>query len=597
MRIRNYALGLLIIFAGVLQASNFVDDNTALPATKTDRFPVTIPTQQWGANDANTTFQALRDIRTVLQRGGVNAKAYGAVGNGSTNDSTAIQAAITAASATVSGGAYGGWVFLPKGVYILGSTLTIPNGVGLRGEGPGTILKASATFNAVNASNVDLIKNANQGGGQEYAFLENLQIDGNKLGGALITGSAVSWGSLFINSYIRDVVIQASSNYGLHVFADQNGITGGGSGPVLFENVWVIRSTNHNVYIEEAATNVEAIAGWTFINLTTEHQGSNASAIYLKGQGTNAGGQINFWNTHCEQGGSETNRTCITIDGWAHAQFIGVQLQAGTPANETAGILITSDYRNLDLQFRSVTNINLINPVLNDQQNGVIFAGVNIPVYNTLDINTPGLSVTPVAGKSIVARDTSAVARSWFDDNGRLTGASLFGAGVDILADTTNNRVIDMIPNVSSGYTSSFGWYFPAASGGVLRERSFTAGIDVRQIGTDGTVFNYENATFQKNLILQRKLISTAGTPPAASSCGTSPTIASGSTDVAGSFTTGSGASACTITFSVAYANTPHCVVVAPSGAALPAFSASTTAMSLTTVAASTAYNYFCVGH
>src|SRR5947208_10740894 len=50
--------------------------------------------------------------------GQFNVKTYGAVGDGSTDDTAAIQSAITAASAT------GGTVFFPPGVIVLPSLLT-----------------------------------------------------------------------------------------------------------------------------------------------------------------------------------------------------------------------------------------------------------------------------------------------------------------------------------------------------------------------------------------------------------------------------------------------------------------------------------------
>ncbi len=70
-----------------------------------------------------------------------NAKAYGAKGDGSTDDTTAIQSAIAAASA-----ASGGIVYLPQGTYLLSSPLTITsNNVSLIGAGIGaTVLKAKS---------------------------------------------------------------------------------------------------------------------------------------------------------------------------------------------------------------------------------------------------------------------------------------------------------------------------------------------------------------------------------------------------------------------------------------------------------------------
>jgi len=117
-RISTLAIALVLVAAGVGRAvANFVDDNTALPGPKTDRIPVTNPTQQWSAADANAVFNALNDLRTVAKRGTVNIKAYGAVGNGSTNDRAAIQAAINANP--------GKTIYFPKGNYLVDATITI----------------------------------------------------------------------------------------------------------------------------------------------------------------------------------------------------------------------------------------------------------------------------------------------------------------------------------------------------------------------------------------------------------------------------------------------------------------------------------------
>lgn len=74
-----------------------------------------------------------------------NAKAYGAKGDGSTDDTTAIQAAITAANAT------GGTVFLPPGTYKISSVLTLSTAnVMLRGAGASSIIQPSSSFSDTN---------------------------------------------------------------------------------------------------------------------------------------------------------------------------------------------------------------------------------------------------------------------------------------------------------------------------------------------------------------------------------------------------------------------------------------------------------------
>lgn len=99
--------------------TNFVYDNTALPAAKQDRpgFPVTVPNQQWAADDANAVFTALEDVRTVLGDQHANVRSFGAVGDGVVDDTAAIQDAIDATA--------GQPLYFPSGKYKVTSTLFI----------------------------------------------------------------------------------------------------------------------------------------------------------------------------------------------------------------------------------------------------------------------------------------------------------------------------------------------------------------------------------------------------------------------------------------------------------------------------------------
>src|SRR3972149_4011481 len=89
-------------------------------------------------DEANTNFDRLSEF-------GVNVKSYGAVGDGVTDDTAAIQAAIDAVTT-----AGGGTVYVPSGTYIIGSTLTLPlypTPITLRGSGSATILKLKDSAN------------------------------------------------------------------------------------------------------------------------------------------------------------------------------------------------------------------------------------------------------------------------------------------------------------------------------------------------------------------------------------------------------------------------------------------------------------------
>jgi hypothetical protein len=89
----------------------------------------------------------------------------------------------------------------------------------------------------------------------------------------------------------------------------------------------------------------------------------------------------------------------------------------------------------------------------------------------------------------------------------------------------------------------------------------------------------------------------TTGTAPSLSSCGTSPSIDSNSTDVAGKITVGSGAgTVCTLTFASGFTTAPFCIVLPiTNGTAFALYTATTTTLPLTNLVSSQSYNYLCV--
>jgi hypothetical protein len=475
--------------------SNFVYDDVALFAAKTDIKAPTNPTRQVSASDINTIRTALDDIRTTIQDRRLNIRQFGALGD-NTDSTVAIQAACDALGETVNG-VFGGFVYLPKGKYRISSPIVIPNGVGLIGDGPAnTVLQATNAF-----SDTAMIRNDNQTGGQEFAFLADMLIAGNKGGGAICSVAVVDWCSLFVNSYIINCIIEEGSNVGLRVAADGSP---GGTGPVYVENCWVARNTGHNLLVEDTAGNSGAATGIVFVCLTSENQGTGKSAIYLKGNGRLAGVRF-IGTTHIEMGNPAfTSRTGITVDGCAHSSFDNIQLLASA-ASITEGILITTAIQNVGLKFEHVYNPNLIATVLRDNKNSVTLGTVNVHDYRTADWTYEGgPKYKPVSGgKSLVFQSSAGVDRAWFDGNGRITGSSANGAGLDVLSDATNDRPLTLI---NTALDRVFGWNFPSGGGGVLRFRYITGGVDIMQFGTDGTVFHYESPTFQKTALFQQAL-------------------------------------------------------------------------------------------
>lgn len=106
---------------------------------------------------------------TVLQRE-FNIRSYGAVGDGTTDDLSAIQGAINAAQS-----AGGGIVFIPKGIYIVSGIPTITgSNITVQGTGDGSkILLASAALNA-SGTTIGIWVN-----GGSNITIRDLCIDGN----------------------------------------------------------------------------------------------------------------------------------------------------------------------------------------------------------------------------------------------------------------------------------------------------------------------------------------------------------------------------------------------------------------------------------
>jgi hypothetical protein len=92
-------------------------------------------------------------------------------------------------------------------------------------------------------------------------------------------------------------------------------------------------------------------------------------------------------------------------------------------------------------------------------------------------------------------------------------------------------------------------------------------------------------------LVTPGHLLST-GAAPALSGCGTSPNIAG--TDLAGTILTGTGATACVLTFQRAYGTAPHCIVTTRNGASGFAYDPQTTAINFSGMTAGKIYDYVC---
>lgn len=146
----------------------------------------------------NNTTAALNGINHSVFS---NVLSYGAVGDGTTDDTVAINAALSV----------GGTVFMPNGVYLISTPLLPKSGSVLKGSGINY-----TTIKVANGANCNAIDNTS-GALVSDVKIENLKIDGNKANNASGNGIRVYQATGWI---IDGIKVQSTKEAGIYVVGD-----------------------------------------------------------------------------------------------------------------------------------------------------------------------------------------------------------------------------------------------------------------------------------------------------------------------------------------------------------------------------------------
>lgn len=248
----------------------------------------------------------------------INAKSFGATGNGSTDDTAALQAALTAAT--------GGTLYLPKGNYRVSSGLTVPNRTRIVGDGPTNTLinyrtaltTANQLFDFDNVDNIhleDIGLNCETGAGGRTTTAVLAQGDGGSVTEMLLR-------RVYITGFQQyGVRINTATYYthldGCRILSCSNSVANGGDG----------------------LTNAIAVSIGSPVNalrITNCRISSNDTAIDCN---TTAKYSLVIQGCYFEQNGRASAPAAydtITLYGWAAVQFVGNYVEANLTGTTTA---------------------------------------------------------------------------------------------------------------------------------------------------------------------------------------------------------------------------------------------------------------------
>lgn len=409
---------------------------------------------------------ATKTITSLLDKGGevYNVKAYDATGDGSTNDTTAIANAISAASA-------GSTVYFPNGTYLT-STITISKKLNI-------VLDSGATIKAISGLNAALIAfNSSSTGSTLSGFGK---IDGN---GSTFSSGGASLGVITVSA--RDIILQDFNV--INPYARGINIWAGGC---TVNGVKVYNSPQISIMAEAASANETDIS---ILNCLIDKTGLLNSAVLDGGIKVHSDGSGLFSFTRIKIGNNTvlfpsgvTDTDSIGIEVWAansstradyavianniiSGGYMGISVSLGNHASVTNNIVTNAQNYGIELASSSYSSVtgNTINGNAVTSR-GIVLSGSSASTFVTISGNA--IKDTTNAGVYSGAANKSNISNNTIYVNA--AGSGIYIAGGTEIA--TNGNTID-----ANGVASTYGIFFDnvpycSATGNFIKGTTFSA--------------------------------------------------------------------------------------------------------------------------
>ncbi|WP_176706803.1 glycosyl hydrolase family 28-related protein [Paenibacillus hemerocallicola] len=422
-----------------------------------------------------------------IYEGPVHVKWFGAKGDGSSDDTAAIQAAIN-------GLAGGGVAFLPSSTYIVSSTVSIPYpNVKIMGSGSSTVIKAAAASNyetMISASGLsgieiaDLVVDANKANRTGLtvrtvaillASCTDSSVDNcivqNTIGGGGIPGVGIALGGVSVRCKVtgcilKDCGVAGKAADGVYTSGTQN----------LIMNCIALNCTDTGFVIEKSS--LSGIIGCTAKQCGAGAAITNASAADVTG---------NFIDG-------------LTIYDWSASNTGGIQI--GTP-NASLGALLNTRVSNVTMERVAGSG-----PSVYARQQGGKIIGLTLENIRINGAGTQGILFNAtdilIANCHIYNTTNAGIQSQGACERVVIEGCYIYGGSFGI-ALTTGCTGCHIVGNVMIGITgqTNYGVYCFGTGTNINCIMNTIENVTVRKIGYDaGTlpnVFSSVNAGISTN--------------------------------------------------------------------------------------------------